>query len=120
MFTVANSTTFQMQKRRCKRRKCFIQEADLNANQDKLRELKVQHELHLRRANLFQDELKRVFKEKDPNALTICFEFQNNMAVPVTNVKDEYYLGQLWIHNLKIKILATSETAVYMYAEHFA
>nr|CAI5842426.1 unnamed protein product [Callosobruchus analis] len=31
----------------------------------KLRELKVQHELYLRKANVFQDELKRVFKEKD-------------------------------------------------------
>nr|CAI5863667.1 unnamed protein product [Callosobruchus analis] len=65
-----------------------LQEANLNANQDKLRELKVQHELHLRKAN--------------------------------NKCERRILFAAAWIHNLGIKNLATSETTMYMYTEHFA
>lgn len=97
-----------------------LQQANLNSNDDKKNELKVQHELHLRKASVFQTELKDIVKEKNPNILAICFDYQKNMPVPVTNIQDEYYLRQLWIHNLGIKNLATNQTTMYMYAEHFA
>lgn len=104
----------------CTNMMVMSQKARLDKDENKEKSLKVSKELHLRKAEVFQKAVKSVGKEINPNVLAICFDYQKNLPVPVTNIQDEYYLRQLWVHNFGIKNLSTSETTMYMYAEHFA
>ncbi|KAK4873252.1 hypothetical protein RN001_015281 [Aquatica leii] len=79
-----------------------------------------ERELHLRKAECFQKKISEVTKANDPSILSICFDYQKNLPVPVTNIGDEYYLRQLWIYNLGIHCLTTRKANMYMYAKHFA
>lgn len=97
-----------------------LQQAEVTHDEASTQTVKTARELHLRKAEWFQKKISEETKAKDPTILSICFDYQKNLPVPVTNIADEYYLRQLWIHNLGIHCLTTGQASMYMYAEHFA
>ncbi|CAG9829796.1 unnamed protein product [Diabrotica balteata] len=97
-----------------------LQQAEVAHDKTSTQTLKVARELHIRKAEVFQKKISEEAKANDPYVLSICLDYQKNLPVPVTNITDEYYLRQLWIHNLGIRCLTTGKTNMYMYAEHFA
>lgn len=97
-----------------------LQHAEVTNDERSKNSLVLAKELHLRKAESFKLKLAEATADKDPNVLAICFDYQKNLPVPVTNIADEYYLRQLWIHNFGIHCLNTRKSTISMYAEHFA
>lgn len=87
-----------------------------------LKKLKDQLDLHQRRGDAFHSKRKEVVKsiKNDPTSVAICFDFQKNLPLPVTNVGPEYYKRQLWLHNFGIHDMKTRQGTMFMYSEHFA
>jgi hypothetical protein len=101
----------------CERFRTKIVAAKADHNATALIDLETQKELHLRKAEVFYDEMR---KRHNEDTLVICFDYQKNLPIPVTNVSGEYYRRQLWLHNFGIYNMVSKETQLYVYSEHFA
>nr|CAI5825355.1 unnamed protein product [Callosobruchus analis] len=66
--------------------------------------------MHLRKAEVFITKLSEVQKSADPSEMMICFDFEKNLPLPVTNAQDEYYVSQLWFHVFGIHNLKNNKT----------
>lgn len=97
-----------------------ISSARIRANEKMVSELTTQRELHLRKAETFFDKMKHYKDKHDPTELVLCFDYQKNLPLPVTNIQDEYYLRQLWLHNFCINDVITNDATMYLYTENFA
>jgi len=87
-----------------------------------LKNLKKQKELHVRKGDAFYAQLADITKvaEQEPNkSLAVCFDYQKNLPLPLTNTGREYYMRQLWIHNFGVHNLATQEATMFLYGEHY-
>ncbi|CAG5015489.1 unnamed protein product [Parnassius apollo] len=92
-------------------------------DKDKVASLKLERELHLRKAEVFLKKCSSSEKEDknvNKNKLSICFDIQKNLPLPVTNVTDEYYLRQLWLHNFGIHNLKENSATTYLFTENYA
>lgn len=54
------------------------------------------------------------------NELVLCLDFQKNLPLPVTNIGDEYYKRQLWLHNFGINNVVTNQATMFLFTENFA
>jgi hypothetical protein len=97
-----------------------LQQAEATHDETSTQTVKTESELHLRKAECFQKKISEEAKATNPSVMSICFDYQKNLPVPMTNIADEYYLRQLWIHNLGIHCLQTGKPNMYMYVEHLA
>lgn len=98
-----------------------IRQAELQSNNEEtLKTLKREKELHLRKAEVFKTKLAEVQKSTDSSEMIICFDFEKNLPLPVTNAQDEYYISQLWLHIFGIHNLKTHKATMYTYTENFA
>lgn len=52
--------------------------------------------------------------------MILCFDFEKNLPLPVTNAQDEYYCSQLWFHVFGIHNLKTHKATMYLYTENYA
>ena len=59
-------------------------------------------------------------KESGEDVFAFCMDFGSNLALPVTNIGEEYYQRQLWIHNLAFHDLKSGQAVMFLYSEHFA
>src|SRR5690348_6435732 len=50
----------------------------------------------------------------------ICFDFQKNLPLPVTNITAEYFLSQLWLHNFGIHDMRNDKAVLFLYTENYA
>ncbi|CAG4965916.1 unnamed protein product [Parnassius apollo] len=92
-------------------------------DKDKVASLKSESELHLRKAEVFLKKCSSSKKEDEnvnENKLSICFDFQKNLPLPVTHVTDEYYLKELWLHNFGIHNLKENSATMYLFTENYA
>lgn len=97
-----------------------LHSATFGKDENKIRLLKIQKELHLRKAQTFFDKLKERRENSNPDELVICFDFQKNLPLPVTNITDEYYKRQLWLHNFGINNIVSNQASMFLYTENFA
>lgn len=104
----------------CEKTAMDIQSAELKKDREQVKRLKLQHEIHLRKAEVFVKGCSNAEKNEDDTKLSICFDYQKNLPLPVTNVADEYYLRQLWLHNFGIHNLKEKTATMYMYTENYA
>nr|CAI5831974.1 unnamed protein product [Callosobruchus analis] len=65
-------------------------------------------------------KLSEVQKSADPSEMIICFDFEKNLPLSVTNAQDEYYVSQLWFHVFGIHNLKNNKTTMYVYTENLA
>ena len=85
--------------------------------------LKTVKELHVQKADAFFTQMKasRALAKRYPHdTIVICFDYQKNLPLPLTNTGKEYNMRQLWMHNLSIHNLGTNEATMFVYSEHFA
>lgn len=66
-----------------------------NKDESQLKALKVSQELHHRKVNNFFTTIAEVSEQKAVDVLAICFDYEKNLPLPVTNVSIEYYYRQL-------------------------
>ncbi|CAG5029919.1 unnamed protein product [Parnassius apollo] len=104
----------------CEKLKVNIDAAEANNNEEEKTRLQKEKELHLRKAEVFLERLTNAEKEKDAMKLALCIDFQKTLPLPVTNVGDEYYLRQLWMHNFGIHNLTDNTPTMYLYTENYA
>lgn len=107
----------------CEKFQVDIQSAEIMKDKDKVASLKSARELHLRKAEVFLKKYSSSEKEDknmNKNKLSICFDFQKNLPLPVSNVTDEYYLRQLWLHNFGIHNLKENSATMYLFTENYA
>lgn len=97
-----------------------IRQAEIESNAEALQTLKRDKEIHLRKAEVFKTKLAEVQKSADPSEMIICFDYEKNLPLPVTNAQDEYYISQLWLHVFGIHNLKTHKATMYTYTENFA
>lgn len=103
----------------CEKLKVDIQSAELSKDENKIKGLKTEKELHLRKAEVFFDKIKRC-ANNDQHTLAVCFDYQKNLPLPVTNVQDEYYRRQLWLYNFGVHNIKENTACMYLYTENYA
>ena len=70
-----------------------IRTAELELKEAKVKKLKTEHELHLRKCKVFHVQLREAIEaaKQSGDTAVISMEFQKNLPLPVTNVSVEYY-----------------------------
>ena len=101
--------------------KCDILEKKMLEAQteEEKKSLRIQKDLHLRKAELFYSMLKEKtsLSKADETVETICFDFEQNMALPTIPSGDVFYSRQLWIYSFCIHVSSTHKSYFYMYDE---
>jgi len=75
--------------------------------------------IHQANAEVFYKEMKEKTLESknDPSTETICFDFQQNLPVPVVPSGDLFYMRQMWVFPFCIHIGSTGKSYFYTYDE---
>ncbi|XP_072387218.1 uncharacterized protein [Diabrotica undecimpunctata] len=84
--------------------------------------LKIDLELHQRRAQAMQDLMKKDTEEAKAtgNAMVISFDLQQAMPVPNLTVGAAFYLRKAWVYNLGIHDCISGKAFMYMWPENIA
>ncbi|KAF2888073.1 hypothetical protein ILUMI_18100 [Ignelater luminosus] len=104
----------------CAKLAADINSATFKKDDSDVKKLNFQKELHLKKAQKFFDALRLKKENSDETELVICFDFEKNLPLLVTNIKDEYYLKQLWLHNFGINNIVTNQATMLLFTENFA
>lgn len=98
-----------------------IKEAEATGNEEEIKKVKSQHELHVRKGDTFYQQLgeQQVAAMNDDTVEVFVMDFEKNLPLPLTNIGKEYYLRQLWIHNFNIHHM-DGPSIMHLYAEHYA
>ncbi|CAG9763564.1 unnamed protein product [Ceutorhynchus assimilis] len=89
------------------------------STEEERRELTVQKEVHLRKAQAFYDDLKEKSElaVTDPSVETICFDYQQNLPLPVLTTGDIFYARQIWVYNQMFHSCSNNQSVSYMFDE---
>jgi hypothetical protein len=73
-------------------------------------------------ADIFYAQLREVqdLLKDDSEAAGICFNFEKNLPLPVTNIGQEYYKRRLWLYNFEVTELKTKKATMFVYSEHYS
>ncbi|KAJ2950010.1 hypothetical protein O0L34_g11347 [Tuta absoluta] len=104
----------------CEKFKVDIKSAELAQKTEELERLKGERELHHKKAETFFNKLTEASKDTDDHTLAICFDYQKNLPLPVTNAQDEFYRRQLWLHNFGVHNIKEGTATMYLYTENYA
>ena len=105
----------------CERFFAEIKASEIANNNILFKDLKTQHELHIRKADVFNVQTTEATSaaKLSQDTAVICINFEKNLQLPLTGIEQEYYKRQLWRH-----ILCTHENVnyfakIYLQAEIF-
>ncbi|KAF2887981.1 hypothetical protein ILUMI_18192 [Ignelater luminosus] len=104
----------------CAKNNTELNEAKLKEDDALIKKFTTSKILHLRHAQVCFDLLKSKKKNPDNSELIICFDFEKKLLLPVTNISDEYYKRQLWLHNLGINNVLSNQATMLLLTENFA
>lgn len=93
------------------------------ASTDELKQqLNVQKEVHLRKAQAFYNDLKEKTEmaQIDETVETICFDYQQNLPVPVLTTGEIFYARQIWVYNQLFYSCSNNKSVSYMFDETVA
>lgn len=95
---------------------------DASPSEEEKQTLLQKKELHLRKAQAFYDDLKikTNLAETDPSVETICFDYQQNLPVPLLTTCDIFYARQLWVYNQSFHSCSNKQAVMYMFDETIA
>ena len=109
----------------CEKLQVAIKAAELASDATAKCQSAAEHELHIRKADVFNMQLNEVTEEakamgSNCDTAVIAMDHQKNLSLPLTGVSQEYYKRQLWLHNLCIHDNVTNHPTMFVNAEHFA
>ena len=109
----------------CEKQQVAIKAAELHGNESAIKQRKAENELHLRKADVFNAQLREATESAktmvtDCDTAVIAMDFQKNLPLPLTGICQEYYKRQLWIHNFCIHDCVNGNAMMFLYAEHYA
>jgi hypothetical protein len=95
------------------RRMMLLKKTAKSTGQEK-RQLTVKKQQHLAMSDIFYAQLQEVqdLLKDDSEAAGICFNFEENLPLPVTNIGQEYYKRRLWLYNFGVMELKTKPNEV--------
>ncbi|XP_072402450.1 uncharacterized protein [Diabrotica undecimpunctata] len=87
-----------------------------------LKNLEIQNELHLRKAEVFYARKRAARKRsmKVTDYESIAMDFQKNLPLPNITTNDVYYKRQLAFYSFNIHVLSTADSYFYCYSENIA
>lgn len=91
-------------------------------DENKLKEIKTNLDLHQRRAEAMQTNMKNeIQRSKNENDLeVICFDLQQALPIPQLTVGKAFYLRKIWMYNLGIYDGKTGKSYMNMWTEDVA
>ncbi|XP_045503544.1 uncharacterized protein LOC123700387 [Colias croceus] len=101
--TKFNLRTKPLKKDTCN--KCdFYKSKHKHASEEEKNKLEEDHQNHIKKAQLLQQELKNNMKlaKEDPTIETITFDLQKTLPLPRISTNIIYYKRQVWVYNLGI------------------
>ncbi|CAG7829323.1 unnamed protein product [Allacma fusca] len=96
-----------------------ILKRNFHENVDAIETTRNNHDRHLKLADVFYSDMSAAKTFVDTH-FSMCMDYQQNMALPVTGINKEFYLRQLWAYNFGIKDLKSGLASMFLYSEHFA
>ena len=104
----------------CEQNAVQQKEATQENDQVRVNQLQTAHNHHLRQAENFYTAMSNeTISALDDDVACLCFDFEKNLPLPVTNVTKEFFSRQLWIHNFGVHNLRGGESAMYIYSESY-
>lgn len=73
--------------------------------------------IHKRRAKKFYHQLKIDSEDKNPKILALCFDYMQNLSVPLIPVQKTYYLCQVNVNVFGIHNIKKNNAKMYLYHE---
>lgn len=91
-------------------------------NEPKLKEIKIQSDLHQRRAEAIQANMKQEIDEamRLNKKLVLSFDLQQALPIPDLTVGKAFYLRKAWLYNIGVHNCNTGQAFMYMWPEHIA
>ena len=85
-------------------------------------QLETGRDIHHRKAETFYSSLKEhtALAGHDQTVATLCFDFQQNLPVPVLPVGEIFYARQLWLYNFGIHSAGNNKGTMYCWDETVA
>lgn len=108
----------------CERYQVMLKAAESNNDAVAIKKIRIDNELHIRKADVFNVQLKEVTEQarnqETQDTVVLAMDYQKNLPLPLTGVSQEYYKRQLWIHNFCIHECTKEKATMFLYAEHYA
>ena len=109
----------------CEKQQANLATAKANNDPAEAKKIETEHELHIRKADVFNTQLCEVTESAlemndDCDTAVIAMDFQKNLPLPLTNIGQEYYKRQLWLHNFCIHDNVNNLAWMFLYSENFA
>lgn len=106
----------------CEKQHAQIKAAELAGDKNLVNKLKVENEVHVRKADVFTVQINEDTEcaRQSGDMAVIAIDFEKNLPLPLTGIGQEYYKRQLWIHNFCIHDCVNDSATMYLYSEHFA
>ena len=101
-----------------------IKAAERDGDQVTAQNLKVQHQVHVRKGDAFTTQIQETTESArstdDGSVHVIAMDYQKNLPLPLTGIGQEYYKRQLWLHHFCIHDTVQEKATMYLYGEHYA
>lgn len=73
--------------------------------------------IHKRRAKMFYSTLKTASENQDDDTVALCFDYMQNLPLPLIPVQEVFYMRQLWVNVFCIHDLKSNKAKLYLYHE---
>lgn len=106
----------------CKSCDQYKQKIDVEDNERRTNELKIQHNLHLRKAEKARQSLRKDGEDakENPEIYTITIDLQKALPFPKLSVSEAYYTRNMYCYNLGVHDVANNTGYMYVWDETMA
>ena len=117
-----NLSFHQPRKDTCKQCDVFKAQTGSERDQVKASEIKSQHELHLRKAEMVRSNMQshKDIGLTEPDSDAFTFDLQKVFSVPYISANEAYYCRQLSVYNLGVHSLSSGQAVMNVWDETIA
>lgn len=94
-----------------------LQNRLLSASEDEKKTIKIEKELHLRKAELARESLKEDKGRCHDDNLVLTFDLQKALAFPKLSTSVSYYKRNMYVYNLGVHVFNNNQAYMYVWPE---
>lgn len=87
------------------------------SNEEILKSLNIEQELHQKRAEVMQTSLQEATEDKNADVQVISFDLQQTLPTPLLTVGPAFYLRKAWTYNLGVHDCKENKGFMFMWTE---